>query len=39
MKAILSIGIYQCFVFVIGYVMAMTAPREACDRECPDGDR
>lgn len=39
MKAILSIGLYLCLVFVIGYVMAMTAPRETCEQENLDDDR
>ncbi len=39
MKAILSIGIYLSLVFVIGYVMAMTAPRETCDQESLDDKR
>jgi hypothetical protein len=39
MKAMLSIGLYLCLVFVIGYVMAMTAPRETCEQENLDDDR
>lgn len=39
MKAILSIGIYLCLVFVIGYIMAMMAPRETCEQEKPDDGR
>ena len=38
MKALLPIGIYLCLVFVLGLVMAMTAPREGCEREAGDDE-
>jgi hypothetical protein len=39
MNAMLSIGLYLCLVFAIGYLMAMMAPGDVCEQERPDDDR
>jgi hypothetical protein len=36
MKAILTVTVYLVLVFALGYVMALTAPRE--EREAPKSD-
>ena len=38
MKALLSVGVYLCLVLVLGFVMAMTAPRESLEQDPGDDD-
>ena len=38
MKVMLSVGIYLSLVLVLGYVLALTAPRESLEREPRDED-
>ena len=38
MKVLLSIGIYFCLVLALGFVMALTLPREGYEQEVPDDD-
>jgi hypothetical protein len=37
-KVLLSVGVYLSLVLVIGFVMALTAPRETLERETVDDD-
>jgi hypothetical protein len=36
LKVLLTVGLYLSVVFVLGYVLAMLAPREAVERELDD---
>ena len=38
MKVLLSIGIYFCLVLALGFVMALTLPREGYEQEVPDDE-
>jgi hypothetical protein len=38
MKVILSVGIYLGLVLALGFIMALTAPRESLEQEPPDDE-
>ncbi len=35
-KVLLSIGVYLCLVFVLGFFLAMMAPRKGFEQDLPD---